>query len=88
MKRIEFVATSYPSDLTDRVWETKEPFFPVGNSGINPAKIAYKKYPTIEKFRSDKGYRKFFEEDVTVKLGLGIDFSERIKPIFEIIPQR
>jgi putative transposase len=56
-------------------------------SGINPAKKAYEKYPSIEKFCGDEGYRKSFEEDVA-ELGLGVDISKRIKPVFEVIPKR
>ena len=57
-------------------------------SGINPAKRAYGKYPTIKKFCGDEGYRKSFEEAVLDKLGLIIDISEKIKPVFEVIPKR
>jgi len=57
-------------------------------SGINPAKKAYEKYPTIQKFCGDDGYRKSFEEDVSVHLGLGVDISKRIKPEFEVLPLR
>ena len=57
-------------------------------AGINPAKIAYQKYPTIERFCGDAGYRKSFEEAVTIELGLGVDISKRIKPEFEILPRR
>jgi len=57
-------------------------------SGILPAKEAYEKYPTIRKFCGDEGYRKSFEEAVHVELGLEVDISKRIKPIFEIIPKR
>jgi len=57
-------------------------------SGINPAKKAFEKYPTIEKFCGDEGYRKSFEEAVLSELGLGVDISARIKPIFEVIPKR
>ena len=57
-------------------------------SGINPAKKAFKKYPTIEKFCGDEGYRKSFEEAVLEQLGLGVDISKRIKPVFEILPKR
>lgn len=57
-------------------------------SGINPAKKAYEKYPTIQKFCGDDGYRKSFEEDVSEQLGLGVDISKRIKPEFEVLPLR
>ena len=57
-------------------------------SGILPAKEAYDKYPTIKKFCGDEGYRKSFEEAVLAELGLEVDISKRIKPIFEVIPKR
>ena len=57
-------------------------------SGILPARKAYEKYPTIKKFCGDEGYRKSFEEAVLDELGLEVDISKRIKPIFEIIPKR
>ena len=31
MKKIEFLATNYPSDVTDKEWAIIEPFFPIGN---------------------------------------------------------
>jgi len=57
-------------------------------SGIIPAKKAFDKYPTIEKFCGDAGYRKSFVEDVESQLGLEVDISERIAPVFLIIPKR
>ena len=57
-------------------------------SGINPAKTAYMKYPTIQRFCGDAGYRKSFEISVFEQLGLGVDISERIKPEFEVLPKR
>jgi putative transposase len=57
-------------------------------SGINPAKKAYEKYPTIQRFCGDDGYRKSFEEAVLEQLGLGVDISKRIKPEFEVLPLR
>ena len=57
-------------------------------SGINPAKKAYGKYQTIQKFCGDDGYRKSFEEAVLVQLGLDVDISKRIKPEFEVLPLR
>lgn len=56
-------------------------------SGINPAKKAFAKYPTIKRFCGDEGYRKSFEEAVA-ELGLEVDISKRIKPVFEVIPKR
>ena len=57
-------------------------------SGINPAKKAYEKYPTIQRFCGDDGYRKFFEEAVSEQLGLCVDISKRIKAEFEVLPLR
>ena len=57
-------------------------------SGINPATCAYEKYPTIEKFCGDGGYRKSFEKAVSEQLHLSVDISKRIKPEFEILPKR
>ena len=57
-------------------------------SGINPANKAYVKYPTIQKFCGDEGYRKSFEDDVLKLLGLSVDISKRIKPEFEVLPKR
>ena len=57
-------------------------------SGILPAKKAYEKYSTIKKICGDEGYRKSFEEAVFAELGIEVDISKRIKPIFEIIPKR
>ena len=57
-------------------------------SGINPAKKAYEKYPSIKRFCGDDGYRKSFEEAVSEQLGLGVDISKRIKPEFEVLPLR
>ena len=57
-------------------------------SGINPAKQAFEKYPTIKKFCADEGYRKSFENDVSEQLDLVVDISKRIKPEFVILPKR
>jgi len=57
-------------------------------SGIDPAKKAFEKYPTIERFCGDEGYRKSFEENVLSELGLGVDISEKIVPGWAIIPKR
>ena len=57
-------------------------------AGINPAKSAFSKYPTIEKFCGDEGYRKSFEEAVRDLLGLEVDISKKIKPEFEVIAKR
>ena len=57
-------------------------------SGINPARKAFLKYPTIKKFCGDDGYRKSFEQAVAEELGLAVDISKRIKPEFEVLPKR
>ena len=57
-------------------------------SGINPARRAYGKYQTIQRFCGDDGYRKSFEEAVSAQLSLGVDISKRIKPEFEVLPLR
>ena len=57
-------------------------------SGIEPAKEAVKKYPTIKGFCADAGYRKTFVLLVHIVLGLFVDISERINQGFEILPKR
>ena len=57
-------------------------------SGIDSARKAYEKYPTIEKFCGDEGYRKSFEENVLFELGLGVDISGKIVPGWAVIPKR
>ena len=49
-------------------------------SGINSAKKAFEKYPAIQKFCGDCGYRKTFIENVKVQLGLDVDISPKILP--------
>jgi transposase len=49
---------------------------------------AFEKYPTIEKFCGDAGYRKSFEEDVLTKLGLTVDIVMRSTPEFTVLPKR
>ena len=55
-------------------------------SGINPAKKAFAKYPAIEKFCGDEGYRKTFIANVKTKLGLDVDISPKILPQHGVIP--
>ena len=57
-------------------------------SGILVARDAFKKYPSIQRFCGDAGYRKTFEEDVAREFGLGVDISVRIKPEWEVLPKR
>ena len=57
-------------------------------AGILVARDAFKKYPSIQRFCADAGYRKTFEQDVSSELGLGVDISMRIKPQWEILPKR
>ncbi len=57
-------------------------------SGILPAREAFEKYPSIQRFCTDAGYRKTFEQDISRELGLGVDISARIKPEREALPKR
>lgn len=57
-------------------------------AGILAAKQAFEKYPSIQRFCADAGYRKTFERDISETLGLGVDISARIKPGWEILPKR
>ena len=41
---------------------------------------AYKRYPSIQKFCADAGYRGTFVSDTKEQLGLDVDISEKIKP--------
>ena len=57
-------------------------------SGILAARNAFEKYPSIQRFCADAGYRKSFEQDVSRELGLGVDISARINPEWEVLPKR
>jgi len=57
-------------------------------SGILAARKAFYKYPSIQRFCADAGYRKTFEQDISKELGLGVDISARIKPEWEVLPKR
>ena len=57
-------------------------------SGIEAARRAFERYPTIEKFCGDQGYQGSFQIDVFWEFGIGVDISERIKPEFEVLPKR
>lgn len=57
-------------------------------AGILAAKRAFEKYPTIQRFCADAGYRKTFERNIAETLSLGVDISARIKPGWEILPKR
>ncbi len=48
--------------------------------GISAANQAYERYPSIQKFCTDAGYRGTFVSDVKEPLGLDVDMSEKIKP--------
>lgn len=57
--------------------------------GISTAKQAYERYPSIQKFCADAGYRGTFVSDVRDQLSLDVDISEIIKPHqWEILPWR
>jgi len=49
-------------------------------SGIGPAQCAAGRYPSIERFCADAGYRGTFVLNVDEVLGLGVDISEKIRP--------
>ncbi|MCH5352156.1 MAG: transposase [Acutalibacter sp.] len=57
-------------------------------SGSLAARDAFEKYPSIQRFCADAGYRKTFERDVPRELGVGVDISARIKPEWELLPKR
>ena len=57
-------------------------------AGIWAAKKAFETYPSIQRFCADTGYRKTFEQVVSSELGLGVDISARIKPVWEVLPKR
>lgn len=57
-------------------------------SGILAARNAFEKYPSIQRFCADAGYRKTFEQDSSQELDLGVDISVRIKPEWEVLPKR
>lgn len=59
----------------------------IGPAGYNPytramepALFAYQRYPSIERFCADVGYRGTFVLDVDEILAIGVDISEKIKP--------
>ena len=49
-------------------------------AGILVAKPAYERYPSIQKFCADAGYRGTFVQKVQEILSLNVDISEKIKP--------
>jgi len=57
--------------------------------GIFTAKRAYERYPSIQKFCADAGYRGTFVSDLKERLDLDVDISEKIKPRqWAILPWR
>ena len=48
--------------------------------GISTARRAYERYPSIQKFCADAGYRGTFVSDAKERLGLDVGVSEKIKP--------
>lgn len=48
--------------------------------GISTAARAYERYPSIQKFCADAGYRGTFISDAKEQLALDVDISEKIKP--------
>jgi putative transposase len=57
-------------------------------AGIDPATVAFTKYPTIKKFGGDCGYRKTFIENVAAKFGMSVDISPKISPQDGVSPKR
>ena len=58
-------------------------------AGIFPAIQACLKYPTIQAFCADAGYRKTFITNVETIFGLKVDISPKIKAVgFHVIPKR
>ena len=57
-------------------------------AGINCAREAYAKYPAIEKFCGDEGYRKTFVEEVNAELGISVDISKKVLACFGVSPKR
>ena len=58
-------------------------------AGISTARQAFERYPSIQRFCADAGYRGTFVSDVQEQLGLNVDISEKIKPHqWEKIPWR
>ena len=58
-------------------------------AGWVPASRAYDKYPTIERFCGDEGYRGSFEDYVAYDYDdVGVDISARILPGFVVLPKR
>lgn len=57
-------------------------------SGFLPAIKAFDKYPTLQAFCADMGYRKTFVDDIKRLINKSVDISERIKPKFKIQPKR
>ena len=57
-------------------------------AGIIAAKWAVEKYPSIQRFCADVGYRKTFEKDVAELLGLSVDISKRITSEWQALPKR
>ena len=57
-------------------------------SGILAARDAFGKYPSIQRFCADAGYRKTFEQDVSRELGLGVDIVTRTESGWQVLPKR
>ena len=49
-------------------------------SGILAAKAAKNRYPSIQGFCADAGYRGTFVSDIRQQFGLSVDISEKITP--------
>ena len=49
-------------------------------SGVGVAKAAYGKYPSIQGFCGDMGYKGIFVTEISKIPGVHVDISEKIKP--------
>lgn len=57
-------------------------------SGILVAERAIEKYPSIQRFCADAGYRKTFEKAAVQKLNRGVDIVEKLGNGWHILPNR
>ena len=58
-------------------------------AGISAARPAYERYPSIQKFCADAGYRGTFVSDLQEQFRLDVDISEKIRPHeWEKLPRR
>ena len=56
--------------------------------GMEVASRAFDKYPTIERFCGDEGYRGTFVDYIDWEFDLGVDIFERVTSKFVLLPKR